>query len=131
MATAQEKATPNNLSNSPTASTSSAVPSSWAHPTADPFRNRPSVSALVPAVDSFPDPPPKTTSTTKGIHSYTCLLIYLYFILFFRNGVSKNVNISESIFWKPIYGKVTIGHSLSLFLEEKSFIYFATAMLSS
>ncbi|XP_014521049.1 uncharacterized protein LOC106777802 [Vigna radiata var. radiata] len=67
MATAQEKATPNNLSNNPTASNSSAVPSSWAHPAADPFRNRPPVSALMSAVDSFPDPPPKTTSTTKGI----------------------------------------------------------------
>jgi len=80
MATAQEKATPDNLSNNPTASNSSAVPSSWTHPAADPFRNRPPVSALMSAVDSFPDPPPKTTSTTKGIYSPLHLFISFFFL---------------------------------------------------
>ncbi|KAL5122485.1 Copper methylamine oxidase [Glycine soja] len=58
MATTQEqKATPNILNNTTTTT------SSWA----DPLRNRPSVATVISAVDSFSDPPPNTTSTTKGI----------------------------------------------------------------
>lgn len=113
MATAQEKATPNNLSNNPTASNSSAVPSSWAHPAADPFRNRPPVSALMSAVDSFPDPPPKTTSTTKGIHSYTVLLIYLY-ISFFKSGLLGLLKFQKVLFGSQFIKKVKIWLSFSV-----------------
>lgn len=69
MATAQEKATPccgdNNNPNSSTAPLRPNRSPSSSDPTADPIRNRAPVAALMPAVDSFADPPPKTTST-KG-----------------------------------------------------------------
>ncbi|XP_027360407.1 uncharacterized protein LOC113868749 isoform X5 [Abrus precatorius] len=64
MATTQEKATLDN--NNPNAS-SSAAQSSPSSSWTDPVRNRPSVATLISAVDSFSDPPPKTTSSTKGI----------------------------------------------------------------
>lgn len=67
MATTQEqKATPNILNNTTTTT------SSWA----DPLRNRPSVATVISAVDSFSDPPPNTTSTTKGTYNNSFTLIY-------------------------------------------------------
>ena len=70
----RKKTTPccsdNNKAGSSTAtplrSKASQVLPDWPDRAADPIRNRASVATLIPTVDSFSDPPPKTPST-KGI----------------------------------------------------------------